>query len=167
MKKTFICVAMLSIAFLAPSCKSSSSPSAIAEKFSKAMLNDDYATAEKLSTVESAKILQENEQMSKENPLPDSIKALIKVATVKIINEKIENDTTASVVLKTVLPKEIMGKKENDETLSLKKENGQWRIDIFGTMKKMMQEEGGGMQMQADDMSSDSLEEPNPDSLGK
>jgi hypothetical protein len=132
------------------------------------MLNDDYATAEKLSTIESAKILKENEQMSKQNPLPDSIKALIKVATIKIVNEKIENDSTASVELKTVLPKEIMGKKENDETLSLKKENGQWRIDIFGTMKKMMEEEGGGVQMQSDDMSSDSLDAANPDSsLGK
>lgn len=145
MKKTIWlgCLFVMAAAFY--SCKSSNTPSKVAEEFAGAMLHSDFTKAKTLVTENDKAMLDQGEAMSKSNPIADSLKSVLNDAQITASNEKIENDTTATVEVKTTLKKEIMGRKESTDTYVLKKVGKDWKIDMEGTIKKVMESYGGAM----------------------
>ena len=130
------------------SCKSGSSPSAVAQGFAKAMINQDFVTAKKYTLSANASLLDQMAEFSKSMVLPDSIKKIMDKAIIKTANEKI-TDTTATVDVTITLPQEVEGKKEQTQTLNLKKEKGVWKVDL-GMPDMMPQDNAQSSQMPAD-----------------
>ena len=146
MKKSFWLGALVLVSATMYSCKSStSSPSDVAKEFASAMLHNDFTKGKTLVTEKDQPMLDQGEEMTKANPTPDSIKAILDGAEITASNEKIENDSTASVDVKTTLKKEIMGRKESTDTYVLKKVGNAWKIDMEGTIKRVMESYGAGM----------------------
>jgi len=148
MKKSIWLGALFMLAATVYSCKSTTSPSDVAKDFASAMLHNDFTKGKTLVTVKDQPMLDQGEEMTKANPTPDSLKAILDEAVITASNEKIENDSTATVDVKTTLKKEIMGRKESTDTYVLKKEGGNWKIDMEGTIKKVMESYGAAMQGQ-------------------
>lgn len=128
------------------SCKSTTSPSDVAKDFETAMLHNDFTKGKTLVTSKDQAMLDQGEEMTKSNPAPDSIKAILDGAEISASNEKIENDTTATVDVKTKFQKEMMGQKETTNTYVLKKVSGDWKIDLEATIKRVMESYGAAMQ---------------------
>ncbi|ANI87982.1 hypothetical protein A9P82_00800 [Arachidicoccus ginsenosidimutans] len=136
------------------SCKQASTPSSVAEKFAKAMNTQDFTSAKSAVTAESEGFFSQIEGTIKNGQLPDSIQAFLKQETVKASNEKKINDSTYSVDITLTFPHEIMGTKVQTQTFILKKEKGEWKIDLQATMQKAMEEMGpqqDSVQMPSDD----------------
>ena len=148
MKKSIWLGALFMLAASVYSCKSSttSSPSEVAKAFQTAMLHNDFTKGKTLVTTKDQPMLEQGEQMTKANPMPDSIRAILNDAVITATNEKIENDSTASVDIKTSLKQEMMGQKETTNTFVLKKEGGNWKIDMTGTVQRVMESYGAAMQ---------------------
>ena len=146
MKKSIWLGALFMLAATVYSCKSSTSPSDVAKAFASAMLHNDFTKGKTLVTVKDQPMLDQGEEMTKANPTPDSLKAILDEAVITASNEKIENDSTATVDVKTTLKKEIMGRKESTDTYVLKKEKGAWKIDMESTIKRVMETYGAAMQ---------------------
>lgn len=108
------------------------------------MLVHDYATAKQYATMESANLMDEDSPQDKFNATQDSLTALMRQATVQISNEKKNGDSTATVSITTTLPKPVMGIKEKTETILLRKENGQWKVDVINTIQKAIDAEEAG-----------------------
>lgn len=145
MKKTIWLGCLFAIATMVYSCKSTNSPSKVAEDFAGAMLKSDFTKAKTLVLTTDQAMLDQGEAMSKSNPIADSLKTILDDAKITASNEKIENDTMATVDIKTTLKKEIMGRKESTDTYVLKKQGNDWKIDMTGTIKKVMESYGGDM----------------------
>jgi len=129
MKKIISGFFLFAIALTVFSCKNGVSPSSVAEQFAKAMITQDFATAKKYVLSQNAAMFDQMSAMAKEMPMPDSIKNIIDKATVKASNEKI-SDSTATVDITFTLPQAIDGKKEDKQTVNLKKEKGEWKVDL-------------------------------------
>ncbi|UAY55626.1 DUF4878 domain-containing protein [Arachidicoccus terrestris] len=148
MKKSIWLGALFMLAATVYSCKSTTSPSDVAKDFASAMLHNDFTKGKALVTAKDQPMLDQGAEMTKANPTPDSLKAILDEAVITASNEKIENDTTATVDVKTTLKKEIMGRKESTDTYVLKKIGGEWKIDMEATIKKVMESYGAAMQGQ-------------------
>lgn len=155
MKKTLFGFLMFAVTLMMFSCKNSSSPSAVAENFAKAMIRQDFVTAKQYVLSQNAAMFDQMSSMAKEMPMPDSIKNIIDKATVKASNEKI-TDSTATVDITFTLPQAIDGKKEDKQTVNLKKEKGAWKVDLG--MPDMMPEDN----MQSSQTPADSALAPLP-----
>ncbi|SEA48440.1 protein of unknown function [Arachidicoccus rhizosphaerae] len=152
MKKNSIWLAaLLMLAVTVYSCKSSTSPSDVAKSFETAMLHNDFTKGKTLVTASDQPMLDQGEEMTKSNPTPDSIKAILNGAEITASNEKMENDSTATVDVKTVFKQSVMGQKETTNTYVLKKEKGAWKIDLQATIKRVMESYGAAMQGQGAD----------------
>ena len=151
MKKSIWLGALFMLAVTVYSCKSSTSPSDVAKAFETAMLHNDFTKGKTLVTAKDQPMLDQGEEMTKSNPAPDSIKAILDGAVITASNEKKENDSTATVDVKTVFKQEVMGQKETTNTYVLKKVKGEWKIDLEGTIKRVMENYGAAMQGQGAD----------------
>ena len=146
MKKSFWLGALVLVSASMYACKSSStSPSDVAKEFAGAMLHNDFTKGKTLVTPKDQEMLNQGEEMTKANPIPDSIKTILDGATITASNEKIENDSTASVDVTTTMKQEIMGRKEAKDTYVLKKVDGAWKVDMEATIKRVMENLGAGM----------------------
>lgn len=129
MKKIIVGFAVFAFVMGIVSCKNSASPSVVAENFAKAMIRQDFAAAKQYVLSQNATMFDQMSSIAKEMPMPDSIKNIIDKATVKASNEKI-TDSTATVDITFTLPQAIDGKKEDKQTVNLKKEKGVWKVDL-------------------------------------
>lgn len=169
MKKSIWLGCLFAIAVVGYSCKSSNTPSKVAEEFATAMVRSDFTTAKTLVTENDKAMLDQGEEMSKSTPMADSLKTILDGAKITSSNEKIENDSTATVDVKINYNKEIMGRKESTDTYVLKKVGGNWKIDMEATIKKVMESYGNGMAPAQGQGMDDSLagEAPAQDSLNQ
>lgn len=168
MKKSIWLGALLLLAVSLYSCKSSTSPSDVARDFEAAMLHNDFTKGKTLVTQKDQQMLEQGEEMTKSNPSPDSIKAILDGAVITASSEKIENDTTATVEVKTVFEKEVMGQKETTNTYVLTKVKGEWKVDLEATIRRVMESFSSQMGPEAETQAEiDSAAGPILDSLSK
>ncbi|MDE1191543.1 MAG: DUF4878 domain-containing protein [Arachidicoccus sp.] len=129
MKKILSVIAFLFATAFFFSCKNSSSPSSVASAFTKAMITQDFVNAKKYVVSANTALIDQMAAFSKQMAMPDSILQIIKQAVIKTKNEKITGNT-ATVDVEITLPKAIMGQTEQTQTLNLKKEKNEWKIDL-------------------------------------
>ena len=95
-------------------------PERVAKNYLKAFNNHEFEEAKKYGTEVTAKLLDMQIAFLKMGTMPEPV---VKDRKIKMLDEKIINDTTAVVTYQ-------MEGSKGDQTLNLVKLNGQWKVEM-------------------------------------
>jgi len=124
---------VLSVAILFASCGDKAQVKEAAESYLKASASYDYATIKQLVTPESLPLIEANEQRI--NDIPEGYKGLVKEAaknTYYYTSIDAENITISEAGDAATVPITVDIDDYSDYTLTLKKVDGKWLIDVIG-----------------------------------